>query len=120
MAVITSFQFVYTRKYDDVQQRFTVALSEAFGGELKTPPMVTGIKQRKLWPHLVAMVCTLGIYALLFGLMTVHTMNMHMARQWTYEESLLQEIGTMEGATGVEAVTMDYGSGIKALIRKLF
>ena len=120
IGIISCFQFVYTRKYDDVQQRFTVALSDAFGGELKTPAMNTGIKLRKLWPHIAVMVCTFGIYVLLFGLLTVHTMNMHMARQWTYEESLLREIAEMEGANGIEIIPMDYGTGIKALIRKIF
>ncbi len=79
-------------------------------------PMVTGITVRRLWPHVVLMFATLGIYVVIFALWTIHTLNVHQSRQWTYEEELVKGIARLEGATGIIPVKADLGEGWMAIV----
>ena len=115
-AFVSSYQFVKIRRYDDIQCRFTVEFSELFKEDLGMMPMVTGITVRRLWPHVVLMFATLGIYVVVFALWTIHTLNVHLSRQWTYEEELVRGIARLEGATGVIPVKADLGEGWMAIV----
>ncbi len=115
-AFVSSYQFVKIRRYDDIQCRFTVEFSELFRDELGMMPMVTGITVRRLWPHVVLMFATLGIYVVIFALWTIHTLNVHQSRQWTYEEELVKGIAGLEGATGIIPVKADLGEGWMAIV----
>lgn len=76
------------------------------------PPMATGVKERDLKLHAVAVVLTFGLYAPLFLAFTVHDMKGHITYQWAYEEKLLEAIAKKEDAVDVDLV------GKKGLVQK--
>ena len=115
-----SYLFVCIRKHDRLQCEYTTVWSELMKYDLEVEPMETGIKHRKLWPHLILIVVTLTIYAFIFAVWSIHTMNLHIARQQTYEDGLLKKIKDKEGATGVEFTPRHYDDGLKGLIERLF
>jgi len=102
LAVISLYLFVFTRRHDYVQCRFSEVFYESMKEDMpELTPMATRIKLRRVWPHIILMVATLGVYALIFSLWTLHTFNLHVSRQWTYEEKLLLLIMEHEKATGI-------------------
>lgn len=104
--IITSGSaFGFPARHDKLQSEFTKELSSsasAFG--LSIGPMPHIVQIRKLWPHIVLAVVTLGLYLFVYLFISCREMNRHLASQWEYEEYLLRSIISFEGGTGVEAV----------------
>ena len=101
----SAYVFVSIRKQDNLQCDFTSKWASMMADEIpEAEPMVTRIKLRKIWPHLVLMAVTIGVYAIIFALWVIHTVNLHISRQNTYEEAVLKWIMDKEGAKGIQGV----------------
>ncbi len=69
---------------------------------LEVPSMEPSFKwNRHRWVHVILMVITVGIYAILFVMMTCRRMNRHLTNQWDYEDDILQRIVQFEGGVGI-------------------
>lgn len=105
LVIASLYLFIFVRKHDGLQCEFTSLFCESMKEELPDAvPMDTRIKNRMLWLHIILTIVTLGLYAFIFSLWVLHTMNLHIARQWTYEERLLKLIMARENATGIRKI----------------
>ncbi len=119
LAAINIFIFTTIRKIDSIQCGFTKLFCEAMSDEEHVlEPMFTGVKYRKLRPHIILMVCTLGVYVFIMTLWTVHTMNLHILGQWKYEENVLDWMVKRDGVESVESITRD-NRGIVGLVKRV-
>lgn len=114
-----AYVFVCARKHDHLQYEYSTVWSELMKFDLRVEPMETGIKNRKLWPHIILMVVTLALYGYIFAIWSIHTMNVHISKQHTYEIDLLTKVMEKEGATGIEYVPKEYGKGLIGLVQRI-
>ena len=104
----SAYVFACIRKDDNLQCDFTSKWAALMANEMpEAEAMVTRIQLRRLWPHLILMLVTAGIYSLFFSLWTIHTVNLHISRQNTYEESVIRWIMDKEGAKGIQGIVDD-------------
>ena len=76
---------------DSIQIGFMHAFCDLFVNEQPVlEEMVTGIKIHSLWPHVLLMALTVGLYSMFFSLWSTHIMNVHIRKQWVYEESVIR------------------------------
>ncbi len=81
----------YPVKHENDQIRFTEILAETFrptGVEITPMPRV--VKVSKTWIHVVLLVVTSGLYAIIWLVIMVREMNRHLRYQHAYEDHLLQ------------------------------
>ncbi|MBR4226588.1 MAG: hypothetical protein IKR86_07475 [Candidatus Methanomethylophilaceae archaeon] len=119
LAVTAAYIFKVVASHDSIQNEFTVLFVEAMGDVLDVhDPMRTSLtgSRVRLWPHVVLLVVTLGMYATVFNLLAVHKMNIHVTTQWSYENRLVAAIAKAEGASRVEKDEAEGPKGVKALI----
>jgi len=119
--VVSVYLFRAVKKHDSIQRNFTKEFCSVMSSDLpEAVPMDTRIRYRILWPHIVLFFMTLGFYSLFFILGVIHLSNMHVARQWTYEEDMVKLIMEKEGAIGIEKIDRDYGTGFMKIVRRIF
>ena len=117
----SAYIFVCIRKEDNLQCGYTAKWSALMKDIIpEAKPMVTRIVNRRIWPHVILMIVTLSLYSFIFALWTVHTVNLHISRQNTYEESVLLWIKEKEGAKGIEGIDEQMGPGIVNMVRRMF
>lgn len=76
---------------DSIQIGFMHAFCDSFVNEQPIlEEMNTGIKVHSLWPHVLLMVLMVGLYSMFFSLWSTHIMNVHIKKQWVYEESVIR------------------------------
>lgn len=115
--------YVYDRmiKTDRIQCEFTERFSDCMSdGWPVIGPMTTNIRAHSILPHMILMIITLGIYAIPFTLWTVHTLNIHINRQWGYEEDVVKWMMTRDGASSIKAVKKDEPSSRFDAVKRLF
>lgn len=104
-------QFVFTLGYtsrfparhDDIQCRFTEALSkECSGFGMNVEPLEPSVRRTHWAINVVLFVITLGLYTFVLLLLSNYHTNKHMASQWRYESKLMITIIRFEGGIGVE------------------
>jgi hypothetical protein len=61
---------------------------------------------------MILMCATLGFYSIPYALWTVHQMNLHIKRQWTYERKALEWMAARDGAVAVDKEETVYRKGI--------
>ena len=121
LCISTCYQFKKLRRYDRLQHRFENAFYSMMKGELKDiSPNAKRIWTRYLWPHVIVMILTVGLYSLLFCFFVVHCMNVHLTTQHRYEGRLMRAIMNKEGAVGVRSVEKDMGRGIDSMFLNYF
>jgi len=119
--VVGLYLFLVIRKHDLRQFAFTEQFSMIMSDDLPgIKPMDTRVKRRRIWPHVILFFLTIGAYSMPFILWVALINNLHVQRQWTYEEQVLKLIMDKEGATGIEVINKDYGKGIIALWKRMF
>lgn len=94
----------FPSRHDSLQAKFTKEFSAQcakFRFEVK--PMKHDVKRRHQWIHLVLVVITLGLYGIVYLVVTCRDMNRHLRTQWAYETDLMERIVEFEGGTGIEA-----------------
>jgi len=104
---------------DVLQYRFTVVFSKVMGDEehpLETMPKVVW-KSRPL-RHMILMMVTLGFYSIPYAIWTVHQMNLHIKRQWTYEVSVLRWMAARDGVSTVGKVEKEAKKGFIHNLRR--
>ncbi len=80
----------YPRKHESDQIRFTEILADTFRPSgIEITPMPRVVKATKTWKHLLLLVVTLGIYAIIWLAIMVREMNRHLRYQHSYEDHLL-------------------------------
>ena len=100
MSVAATYIFKTVLSHDSVQSRFTSLFVDEMGGTLGfRKPLRTSLTMSRIWPHVLLVVATFGLYSIVFNLVAVRKMNVHLTAQWAYEESLLAAIAKAEGAT---------------------
>lgn len=121
LALASCYVFVSVRKDDRIQCDFTSEWARLMKDEIPdAEPMATRIKMRRIWPHILIIIVTLGLYSFVFALWAVHTMNLHISRQNTYEESVLKWIMDREGAKGIEGIEEELQPGLVNLGLRMF
>lgn len=119
--VVGLYMFLVIRKHDLRQFAFTEQFSMIMSEDLPgIKPMDTRVKRRRIWPHVILFFITLGAYSMLFILWVALINNLHVQRQWTYEERVLKLIMNKEGAVGIEVINKDYGKGLIGLWKRMF
>ncbi len=103
--------------HDSVQSRFTSLFADNMGEELGIAgPLNTGLRGSRVWPHVLAIIITLGLYSTFYNLVAVRKMNIHLTAQWAYEENLITAIAKAEGASGIRKNETKDQSTIRTLI----
>jgi len=121
MTIAASLVFIYSRRHNNLQCEFSRQWTEVMKDEFPgMAPMEIPMFFKKLWPHLILVVITFGLYSYILVMISVHGLNTHVFKQWTYETNLLNAIRDKEGATGYEVVAKDYGTGINSLVKRMF
>ena len=111
-AITVGSVFIFPSNHDAVQARFTEEFSEKCAGfGFRVDKMNHTVHRRDIWPHLILIVVTLGLYSFVYLFISCREMNKHLAEQWDYEEMLMRRIVEFEGGTGIECV----GKGHKDL-----
>lgn len=106
-------------EHDRIQSKFTAALSDMLDKDIGSMgPLDAGLKDIDLRIHVLAMVLTLGLYALVFAVLTVRRIRQHISSEWAYEEDLLRKIVAKESAIGVSFVDKERGKGFRRLFRR--
>ena len=119
LSVTAAYLFKTVALHDSVQNEFTSLFVEAMGDRLEVvEPMRTSLtgSRVRLWPHVVLLVVTLGLYSTVFNLLAVRKMNIHITTQWAYENGLVTAIAKAEGASRVEKDEAGSPKGAKALL----
>ena len=88
---------------DVLQYRFTLVFSKMMNDEdHHLDPMPKIVWRSKPLRHMILMMATLGFYSIPYALWTVHQMNLHIKRQWTYERTALEWMAVRDGAVAVD------------------
>ncbi len=99
----TTIRFPY--RHDKAQCLFTEALSTQLRHiGIPTEPMKRSIHRRFMVVHIILFVVTLGLYSSVLLMLTIHRLNVHIRKQWKYEERLMADIIEFEGGVGVEGI----------------
>ena len=121
LCISTGYQFKKLRKYDSLQRRFERLFCSMMSKELHgITPNAGRIWAKWVWPHVILMIVTVGLYSLPFSLYVVHTMNVHITTQHRFEGRLMVAIMEKEGATGIRRIEKDQGNRIGSAIRNFF
>lgn len=88
---------------DVLQYRFTLVFSKMMNDDVHhLDPMPKVVWRSKPLRHMILMCATLGFYSIPYALWTVHQMNLHIKRQWTYERKALEWMAARDGAVAVD------------------
>lgn len=104
-AITVGSVFVFPSNHDAVQAKFTEEFSEKCAGfGFRVNRMQHTVHRRDIWPHILLVAVTLGLYSFVYLFISCREMNKHLTEQWAYEEDLMRRIVEFEGGTGIECI----------------
>ncbi len=104
-AVTVGSVFFFPSNHDAVQAKFTEEFSDRCAGfGFRVNRMQHTVHRRDIWPHILLVAVTLGLYSFVYLFISCREMNKHLTEQWAYEEDLMRRIVEFEGGTGIECI----------------
>ncbi len=104
-AITVGSVFLFPSSHDALQAKFTEEFADRCAGfGFRADRMEHTVLRRDIWPHLILIVVTLGLYSFVYLFISCKEMNKHLSEQWAYEEKLMRDIVRFEGGAGIECV----------------
>ena len=118
ITLVAIWQYKSSHRLDRIQSDFMEEFSQQMSdASQKLEPMELKDRKDVLPVHIVAIIATLGTYAPLFALWSMHGFNTHMRGQWSYEAKILGWMAEKEGAVKLERVHEKESNAIEHLRR---